>query len=270
MKNNYVKNLLKTLIWPIIFMIGSFLINFVFVAIYNSSEKKGMSSDEFLKYINTPEYQDKLSNFINSKALIIVLITFVIFFSILYKAYKKYKKESEFKIKNIYVPILFGISISLIYNILVFNLDQLFNFTNIFNKSSIPIIVQIISSGLIGPILEEMVFRGIVYNKLKEFNKPMTSIILTSVIFGMIHTNYLDAIYAFGVSFMFIYLYEKYKSIKAPIVMHIFLNTTIILTINIINQNNILINLGLIIVSTIIILLLKFKIIDTDRKVKKN
>ena len=270
MKNNYLKKFLKVLIWPIIFMIGSFLINYVFVAIFNSSEKKGMTSEEFLRYIKTQEYQEKLTSFINSKALIIVLITFLIFFPILYKVYKKYKKESKFKIKNIYVPILFGISISLIYNILAFNLNNIFKFTNSFDGRNIPIFVQIISSGLIGPILEEMVFRGIVYNKLKEFNKPMTSIILASIIFGIIHISYLDAIYAFGVSFMLIYLYEKYKSIKAPIVMHIFLNTTIILMINIINQNNILINIGLVIISTIILILLKFKLIDNDKKSKKN
>ena len=264
MKNNYLKKFIKVLIWPIIFMIGSFLINYVFVAIFNSKEKVGMNNNEFLKYIKTLEYQEKLNNFINSKVLIITLITFVILFPILYNVYKKYKECSKFKINDIYISIFFGVSISLIYNILIFNLNQIFEFTDMFDGNSIPIIIQKISSGIIGPILEELVFRGIVYNKLKEFNKPMNAIIITSVIFGIIHTNPLNALYAFGVSFIFIFLYEKYKSIKAPILMHISLNTTIILMLDIIKINNIILNTGLVIISTIMLLILRKKIIKKE------
>ena len=42
----------------------------------------------------------------------------------------------------------------------------------------------------------------------------MTSIILTSLIFALFHNNIIDMIYAFGVSFMFIYLYQKYREEK--------------------------------------------------------
>ncbi|MBR4073578.1 MAG: CPBP family intramembrane metalloprotease, partial [Clostridia bacterium] len=75
------------------------------------------------------------------------------------------------KLNNIFIPIVFGICISLIYNIIVYSLNIKFNFTNIYELSKLPIIVQIISSGICGPILEEFLFRGLVYNKLKTFNK---------------------------------------------------------------------------------------------------
>ena len=35
----YIKNILKTLIWPILFVIGQILIEYIFVAIFNSKEK---------------------------------------------------------------------------------------------------------------------------------------------------------------------------------------------------------------------------------------
>lgn len=259
MKNKfkYLKNLLKVLIWPIVFTIGSYFINFIFVCIFNSKEKGTMTNNEFIEYIKTVEYQDKLNNYISNKSLIIVLIMLIIFLPIFYKLVKKYKKENTFKSKNIFLPIVLGITISLIYNITLFNLNNIFYFTNIFELNSIPIIVQIISSGIIGPILEELLFRGIVYNKLKEFNKPMTAIILCSVIFGLIHSNIIDMIYAFGVSFMFIYLYEKYKTLKAPIIMHMSLNITIILMLKLITYNFIVFNLYLLIVSIIILLIIK-------------
>lgn len=265
MKNKvkYFINLLKVLIWPIVFTIGSSFISFIFVCIFNNKYKGTMSNNKFIKYIKTIGYQDKLNNYINSKSLIIALMIFFIFLPIFYKLVKKYKKENNFKLKKIFLPIILGITISLIYNITIFNLNNLFNFTNAYELSSIPIIVQIICSGIIGPILEELIYRGLVYNKLKEFNKPMVSIILCSIIFGLMHSNLIDMVYAFGVSFMFIYLYERYKTLKAPIIMHMSLNITIILMLRLIIYNFIVFNLYLLIVSILILLVIK-KIIKND------
>ena len=117
--------------------------------------------------------------------------------------------------------------------------------------------VQLLTSGIGGPILEELVFRGIVYNQLKSFNKPMTAIILTSLIFGLIHNSIINAVYAFGVSFILIYLYEKYKTIKAPILMHIFLNSTIILLLPLILKDYLVFNLYLLIVSILVLIALR-------------
>lgn len=267
MKNSlkYIKNLFKVLIWPIIFMIGEFIIQYVFVAIFNSNEKGIMNNNEFLEYIKTIEYQDKLNNYINSKTILIIIITMLIFIPILYKVFKKYRKENNFKFKNIFIPILLGISISLIYNIILFYLNSAFNFTNKFEITSLPILVQIISSGICGPILEELLFRGIVYNKLKEFNKPIVSIILCSLMFSFMHSNIIDAIYAFIVSFVLIHLYDKYKTLKAPICMHIALNITIILMLNIIIKNYLVFNIYLVLVSLIVLIFIKYMY-----KLKKN
>ena len=196
----YLKNFLKVLIWPIIFIFGTFFIEYIFVAIFNIKEKGSLTNSEFLEYIKTVEYQNKLSSYINSKALFIAFITAVIFIPIFYKLFKKYKKENSFSIKDIGLPILFGITVSLIYNITMFNLNNLFYFTNNYEISNIPIIVEIICSGIV----------------------------------GIVHTNIVNGIYAFGVSFMFIYLYEKHRTLKAPIIMHMSLNITIILMLRLI------------------------------------
>jgi len=259
MKNSfkYIKNIFKVLIWPILFMIGQFFIQYIFVATFNSKERGTLKESEFLEYIKTEEYMTKLNNYINSKTLIIILITMIIFIPILYKVYKKYKQKNNFNIKNIFIPITLGISISLIYNITLYNLNNIITFTDIFELSKLPILVQIISSGICGPILEELVFRGIVYNKLKKFNKKMTAIVLTSLIFGIIHSNIINGIYAFGVSFILIYLYEKYKTLKAPILMHIFLNTTIILVMPLIMKNYLIFNLYLLFVSIFVLMIIR-------------
>ena len=257
MKNSfkYLKKILKVLIWPIIFIIGSFFINYIFVAIFNS--KINLNNSELLEYVKTIEYKDRLNSYINANSVIIAIITAIIFIPLFLKIFKKYKQENNFNIKNVFLPVILGITISLTYNILVFSLNNVFHFTNNYELSSVPILVSLICSGIIGPILEELIYRGIVYNKLKEFNNKKYSIILTSLIFALFHNNLVNAIYAFIVSFIFIYLYEKNKSLKAPIIMHISLNTTIILMLKLIIYNYTLFNLYLLIVSIIILLIIK-------------
>ena len=111
----YIKNIFKVLIWPVVYMIGQFFIQYIFVAIFNSNEKGNMTNSEFLEHIKTLEYQDKLNNYINSKALIIITISMLIFIPLFYNLYKKYKTKNNFKINDLIEPILFGISISLVY-----------------------------------------------------------------------------------------------------------------------------------------------------------
>ena len=71
---------LKILIWPIIFMIGQFLINYIFVLIFNF---KYYSNTNLYEIINTIEYQNKLDNFLNNHILLIIFITSIIFLPLL-------------------------------------------------------------------------------------------------------------------------------------------------------------------------------------------
>ena len=48
------------------------------------------------------------------------------------------------------------------------------------------------------------------FNEFKKFNPQMKSILLTSFIFALLHTTILQVIYAFALSFMLIYVYQKF------------------------------------------------------------
>lgn len=241
-----IKDIIKVLIWPIILMVGQFFINYIFVIIFNNNLK--MNNQELLNYMKTKEYNILLNEYINSKTLIIIFIITIIFIPLFYQLYKKYKVKQNKKL-NVLEPILLGISVSLTYNIIVFYLNTIFSFTNQFELSNLSIISQIISSGIIGPIIEELVFRGIVYNSLKESNTKSFSIIITTLLFSIIHFNIINSIYTIFVGLLLIYLYEKYKTLKAPIIMHISLNTTIILLLPIIIKNYVALNIYLLVAS---------------------
>lgn len=255
-KLNYLEKLIKVILWPIIFILGHFFIEYVFVAYYNSKNKGSLTNSEFLKIVKTCEYQEGLNNFINSKLLLITIIVFLIFLPILCLAYKKYRRHKYISGYGI-ESILIGVSIALIFNITLYNINKVFDFTNRFDKMTIPFYVVLICTGILGPILEEILFRGIVYNKLKEFNTNMTAIIICSILFGLFHMDIINGIYGFGISFMLIYLYEKHNTLYAPILLHIALNVTGLLVVKFGILSITWVNISLLILSIIMLILIR-------------
>lgn len=91
--------------------------------------------------------------------------------------------------------------------------------------------IQIIGLGIIAPIAEEMVYRGLLYTRLKETMKRGWAMFYCAMVFGLFHGNSVQLIYGCAVAVAMCYLYDIYGSVKAPIFGHIVLNmTSLILT----------------------------------------
>lgn len=84
--------------------------------------------------------------------------------------------------------------------------------------------VQIIGLGIIIPLAEEMMFRGIMYKRYRERQGFWYSAIWSSVFFSMMHTSMTQVIYTFCLGLMLSYLYEKFGTIKAPVLLHAVMN----------------------------------------------
>lgn len=268
---DYLKNILKVLFWPILFGIGQFVIIMVFTLLFNV----GLSMDpkELYDYMGTVKYQTELAQFFSNHKLLITLILASIFLPIFIKVYKKnvVKIKTKLMLKDYVTFSLLGISICFIFNIIIVYINNIFNITNLYSASTIQsnILITILCTGIIGPIIEEYLFRGIVYNKLKLFISKSRAIILTSLIFAFMHNNFIHTIYAFFISLVLIYVYEKYKTIKAPIVIHIFANTTIILTLNFIVNSSFVINGIILLIMTILFIMTCREIKLKDNTIEK-
>lgn len=159
--------------------------------------------------------------FINNIAPIITIIYCIIIIIYLYK--KNQIKESNLSLKNYFPLISLGISIAIIYNMIIFKFN-----TPTLNNNSISLTTLIISSGIIGPIYEEILFRYIFYNRLKAKYKVKKSIIINSIVFSIIHISPIKMIYAFILGIILNVYYEKYKNIKVPILIHIGANIIVL------------------------------------------
>lgn len=77
---------------------------------------------------------------------------------------------------------------------------------------------------LLAPILEELVFRGLLLGVLKRYGR-IFAIVTVSFLFGLLHGNLPQAIPAFCFSIVVCCLTLKADSILPAIVLHIFVNT---------------------------------------------
>lgn len=71
------------------------------------------------------------------------------------------------------------------------------------------LVLEILSSALFTPILEELVFRGILYNRLKRILPMPAAIVGSALIFAMVHFNVVQFIYAFLFGFVLTLLMER-------------------------------------------------------------
>ena len=99
-------------------------------------------------------------------------------------------------------------------------------------------------------------FRGIIYNELKLKVKPMTAILLTTFFFFFFFLNILQVVYTFAVGFLFIFFYEKYKDIKASIILHMSLNITTTLFLPILVKNILTVNYSIFLISLVSLFIL--------------
>ena len=91
--------------------------------------------------------------------------------------------------------------------------------------------MQIICLGIVFPIMEEYLFRGLIYRRIRPNMSAKWAIFISALFFGMYHGNLVQAVYGMVAGSILAYLYEKYGSMKAPILAHMLMNiTTCIIT----------------------------------------
>ncbi len=133
-------------------------------------------------------------------------------------------------------------------------------------------------ASLIGPIVEELIYRGYVLRSVEKYGKVL-AIVVSSVLFGIMHVNLPQDVFAFGVGLIFAYVAIEY-SIVWSIVIHIFNNCVLVdlLSMGLANfseQTQILVNnvlFGASFIGTIVILWKHRKDIRqyiTDNKAEK-
>lgn len=89
--------------------------------------------------------------------------------------------------------------------------------------------IFIIVTSIIGPILEEIVFRKIIFGELHKRINFILSALISSFIFAAAHGEFEHILLYTAMGFTFAFLYVKTKRILVPIFSHVAMNTIVVI-----------------------------------------
>ncbi len=173
-----------------------------------------------------PIVQDK--PFINLLlSQVIFVIPVIVYLVIGTDNVKDLLRINKVSIPNVILLIVFAFFISPLLSFLnafslLFTTNQI---TDTISKTvySYPLAISLLLVAVIPAILEETVYRGVFFNEFRKIN-PRKGVVLSGLLFGLMHMNFNQFIYAFVMGMIFALLVEVTDSIISSMIVHFTIN----------------------------------------------
>ena len=138
-----------------------------------------------------------------------------------------YRYELVAAWRYIYVPVV-GFLMALGTNQLIslINIDRFFPGYEETSQTlfSMNMWAELAVLGILVPIVEELIFRAVVYERIRRYCSVTAAALWTSFFFGVYHGNVSQGVYAFLLGMLMVYVKEKYHTMAAPILFHMSAN----------------------------------------------
>lgn len=126
--------------------------------------------------------------------------------------------------------ILLGMGVAVGFNLL-FSLTGLTKMSSDFQavserQMSAGFVCGVLLYGLFSPLAEEMIFRGIIFNRLKRYCHVIISGVISAAAFGIYHGNIVQGAYGFAAGCLLAWIYHKRGSFIETVTLHGIMNLT--------------------------------------------
>lgn len=182
-------------------------------------------------YFNRPEMiMDVLMKYMFVILILSGGISLFIYESLLRSKGKKLLKTCNFKKipgKDYLINGILAIALTFVTSGFILYVGKYFpSYNEVANTigGSMDTIFGIITLVILVPIFEEILFRGLVFTELKSNMNIAAAVILQAFLFGLIHGNILQGIYAFTLGVITALVVVWSKSIMSSITVHVFFN----------------------------------------------
>ncbi|MFA5336145.1 MAG: type II CAAX endopeptidase family protein [Candidatus Omnitrophota bacterium] len=193
-------------------------------------------------FMGVKDVDEKLFTVINATLMDIAGLLIVLYFVL--RKFKGRCADLGLAAKNIFRDIKIGLGgylmlIPLLAVIMIFVLLALriFNYEpnetkalEILYETNRPKLLLVLTGlvTLLGPVMEELFFRGFAYPVVKKKIGARNAIILVSLVFSMLHLNIVSFFPIFALGMLLAYLYEKTGSLIPCIAVHVVHNTAVV------------------------------------------
>lgn len=220
------------LVYPVlIYFVAAFVVQYGSMLVLT---RLAIKSGDIIVSSDITAMNEQLAQLINKYSLLITALTNLVLmpvFAILLRRDDRNRIQLQgfsytgLDIKNVCLIAVLGMSAAVSVNAIV-SLSGLAYFSPKYQQVSQiiysgGIFMEIVSAVIAAPLLEELLFRGMIYKRLRDLCSAKTAILVSAAFFGIFHGNLVQFVYAFVIGIMLAFVYEKMKTIWAPVIFHI-------------------------------------------------
>ncbi|MCO1599913.1 CPBP family intramembrane glutamic endopeptidase [Desulfosporosinus nitroreducens] len=115
--------------------------------------------------------------------------------------------------------------VNICYAIALFNYGFTPPETDVYSKllgqvSWYTLILNLLLAGVLAPIVEETLFRGVIFGSLQAYFGKWTAAVISAAIFSALHFQAYGFLPRFVLGMILVYLYDKYKSLYPSMGLH--------------------------------------------------
>ena len=200
----------------------------IIVGLFIDTARYGALNDAtIMQWINT--LQDQINTILVISGVLTLLVLWLVFVIQRKKMFYEIGFEKPILFKHVLLCLGMGLFAQLGVNG-VLNLipipQILLNFLEQTNAPLVegPMLMQILSLIVVAPILEEVIFRGLILSRLQRGFSARSAILLSSLVFGLVHVNFLGILYAFALGLLLGFVFVRTRNIGNAIVLHMAFN----------------------------------------------
>jgi membrane protease YdiL (CAAX protease family) len=180
----------------------------------------------------------------------ILVVVFMIYFTVV--QYKESLASLGLSVKNFLrnvwygvvayvalIPILIGIiaMISVVINVIKYVPPKQPVVELFLKERNAPFLLYTsLFAAIAGPVIEELFFRGFVYNAIKKYIGIFWATLLTAAMFAGLHTHLVGFLPILALGILLAYLYEKTGTLISSITVHMIHNFGMVLLVFLVKQ----------------------------------
>ncbi|HBV89217.1 MAG TPA: CPBP family intramembrane metalloprotease [Desulfosporosinus sp.] len=115
--------------------------------------------------------------------------------------------------------------INIVYALALFNYGLTPPETDVYSKllgqvTWYTLILNLLLAGVLAPIVEETLFRGVIFGSLQAYFGKWTAAVISAAIFSALHFQAYGFFPRFVLGMVLVYLYDRYKSLYPSVALH--------------------------------------------------
>lgn len=228
----FLKQFGKALCYFLLFFLSQNFIGIIYQFVYGF--KAGYEATVAGVELDVQAMTEGIVTYINEKSVDIILISgcltvLILWLFFLIRKKSLLKETNIVKFSGKYIPILIvlgiGMQIFLAFGMGLLPEEIIADYANNVNqKFGIVSIVAVLAQVVAAPVVEEVIFRGLMLSRLRKGMPTIVAALISSVVFGLIHGQILWMAYAFVLGLIFAMVAIKTGSILSTILLHAVFN----------------------------------------------